>query len=110
MTGNNRQRTMVVMTDENNKEITQPQETPKEAPAAQPANEPPASAAQAAPSKEEKKEVPPVKQERPANCAGCKKSIKNKRWYYRNGKYYCTKRCWGTTNKKPAQAPEAPQQ
>lgn len=108
MTGNNRQRIAVIMTDEKNEEIAQPQETPKEAPAAQPANEPPASAAQAAPAKEEKKEAPPVKQERPANCAGCKKSIKNKRWYYRNGKYYCGKRCWSTTTKKPAKSEEAP--
>ncbi len=41
----------------------------------------------------------PVKKEKPTNCASCKKSIKGKRWYYRNGQYYCTKRCWGTTKK-----------
>ena len=50
--------------------------------------------------------------EKPANCASCNKSIKNKRWYYRNGKYYCSKRCWQTAVKKdkaPAQAQETPQ-
>ena len=45
-----------------------------------------------------KKEALPTaavpKKEKPSNCAGCNKSIKKKRWYYRNGKYYCTKRCW----------------
>ena len=49
--------------------------------------------------------------EKPANCASCNKSIKNKRWYYRNGKYYCSKRCWQTASKKdkaPA-AQETPQ-
>lgn len=83
-----------------------------EAPAVpQPAAEAPApaEAAQAPLAKEEKKEEAPVKKEKPANCAGCKKSIKNKRWYYRNGKYYCTKRCWSATNKKPAKTEEAPQ-
>lgn len=42
---------------------------------------------------------PAVKVERPANCVACNKSIK-KQWYYRNGKYYCTKGCWQTTSKK----------
>ncbi|MCX5686032.1 MAG: hypothetical protein NTW09_00985 [Candidatus Omnitrophica bacterium] len=41
-----------------------------------------------------------AKKEKPANCAGCNKSIRKKRWYYRNGKTYCTKRCWQTTEKK----------
>ena len=40
------------------------------------------------------------KKEKPANCAACNKSIKKKRYYYRNGKHYCTKRCWKTTVKK----------
>ena len=42
-----------------------------------------------------------VKIERPANCAACNKSIK-KKWYYRNGKYFCSKRCWKGTIKKDA--------
>lgn len=43
---------------------------------------------------------PAAPKERPSNCAGCNKSIKRKRWYYRNGKYYCAKRCWKNTSKK----------
>lgn len=103
------------MADEKKEELKNEAKAP-EAPAApqQPAAESkaPAEAVQAAPvasAKEEKKEEVPAKKERPANCEGCKKSIKNKRWYYRNGKYYCTKRCWGTANKKPAKTEEAPQ-
>lgn len=52
--------------------------------------------------KVEKPVVAAPKRERPSNCAGCNKSIKKKRWYYRNGKYYCTKRCWKNTLKKDA--------
>ena len=69
----------------------------------------PAAAAQVAP-QPEKKEAPPVKKEKPANCAACKKSIRKKRWYYRDGKFYCTKRCWQTTLKKDAAAAEAGQE
>jgi hypothetical protein len=53
-----------------------------------------------------KKEAP--KKEKPANCAGCNKSIKKKRWYYRNGKFYCTKRCWTASTKKAENKEEAP--
>ena len=70
------------------------------------------SAAAAEPAKApEAKKKEEVAVERPANCASCNKSIKNKRWYYRNGKYYCSKRCWQTAIKKekaPA-AQETPQ-
>ena len=98
------------MTDEKKEEPMKEIVAPETPAAAQAAVESPAPA-EAAPAtaKEEKKEAASVKKERPANCAGCKKSIKNKRWYYRNGKYYCTKRCWGTTNKKPAKTEKAPQ-
>ena len=99
------------MTEEKKEELVESAGAPKEAAAsAGGAAEPSAPQVQGAPSpaKEDKAEALPEKQERPANCAGCKKSIKNKRWYYRNGKYYCTKRCWGTTNKKPAKAEETP--
>lgn len=61
------------------------------------------------PAGEEKKAAPAamVKVERPANCVVCNKSIKlRKRWYYRNGKYYCTKRCWRTTVKKEEEKPQ----
>ena len=57
---------------------------------------------QEAPKAEEKKPegFREAKKEKPVNCAVCNKSIKKKRYYYRNGKYYCTKRCWKTTVKK----------
>ena len=54
-----------------------------------------------------KKEEP--KKEKPANCASCKKSIKNRRRYYRDGQFYCTKRCWVTATKKKEEPKEAPQ-
>ena len=50
-----------------------------------------------APKPEEKKK------EKPSNCAVCSKSIKKKRYYYRNGKYFCTQRCFKTTVKKASQ-------
>jgi formylmethanofuran dehydrogenase subunit E len=51
------------------------------------------------------------KKETPANCADCNKSIKQKRWYYRDGKYYCTKRCWSNKIKKESKAAaEAPKE
>lgn len=28
------------------------------------------------------------------NCLGCNKPIKKLKHYYRNGKYYCGKKCW----------------
>lgn len=49
---------------------------------------------------EEKATLEKKKKEKPANCAVCNKSIRKKRYYYRNGKYYCTKRCWKTIIKK----------
>ena len=33
-------------------------------------------------------------QEKQTNCISCNKPIKRVRQYYRNGKYYCTKKCW----------------
>ena len=99
------------MTEEKKEELAQGAVAPKEAAAAV-GGVVELSAPQAqerlAPAKEDNKEALPEKQERPANCAGCKKSIKNKRWYYRNGKYYCTKRCWSTAAKKPVKTEEAP--
>ncbi len=47
--------------------------------------------------------------EKPSNCAACKKSIKKKRYYYRNGKYFCTQRCFKTTIVKASpEAKDAP--
>lgn len=59
---------------------------------------PPDAAAAAPAGAEAKKEAP--KKETPANCCVCNKLIKKIRWYYRDGKYYCTKRCWLTAKKK----------
>lgn len=63
--------------------------------------------AEAVKAEEKKKETAP-KIERPSNCAACNKSIKRKRWYYRNGKYYCTKKCWKTAAKKE-EKPKGPE-
>lgn len=94
------------MADEIKKEEKAPEvPAPKQAEAPQPA----ADAVQAAGTPEAKKEeTAPAKVERPDNCVGCKKSIKKKRWYYRDGLYYCTKRCWSTTTKKAAKPEEKP--
>lgn len=32
--------------------------------------------------------------EKQTNCLACNKPIKKIRRYYRDSKYYCTKRCW----------------
>ena len=39
---------------------------------------------------------------RPATCVSCGKRLNRKQWYYRNGKYFCKKRCWVTENQKAA--------
>lgn len=87
------------MTEENKETI--PEAKPAEpAPKAEtPAQVKEPSTPEAAKKPEEKKEANAAKV-RPSNCAACNKSIKKKRWYYRNGKYYCTKRCWKTAIKK----------
>jgi len=67
-------------------------EAPK--PAAPEQEAPKAEATKAdAPKPEEKKKG------KPSNCAVCNKSIRKKRYYYRNGKYFCTQRCFKTTIK-----------
>lgn len=38
--------------------------------------------------------------ERQTNCLGCGKPIKKLKRYYRNGKYYCSKKCWRKNFKK----------
>jgi predicted transcriptional regulator len=37
--------------------------------------------------------------EKQTNCLGCGKPIKKLKRYYRNGKFYCSKRCWQKTKK-----------
>lgn len=92
------------MADEKKEDMQKPKEVvqPPQA-AGAPAVAPIAKAVE--PAKAEAKPV--VKAEKPANCAACNKSIKNKRWYYRNGKFYCSKRCWQTASEKdkPAETP-----
>jgi hypothetical protein len=39
---------------------------------------------------------------RAAACSSCGKRLNRKQWYYRNGKYYCKKRCWATESEKAA--------
>ena len=38
-------------------------------------------------------EVKP-KTEKQTNCLACNKLIKKLKKYYRNGKFYCSKKCW----------------
>ena len=94
------------MTEEKKEEIKKPilETVQKPAESAVPSNQP-KSEPVAPPSDKPKAEAKPVAAE-PTTCASCNKSIKNKRWYYRNGKYYCSKRCWQTASKKE-KAPEA---
>ena len=44
---------------------------------------------------------------RAATCTSCGKRLTRKQWYYRNGKYFCKKRCWDTEQEKAKQQ-EAP--
>ncbi len=43
--------------------------------------------------------------EKQTNCLGCNKPLKKLRRYYRDGKFYCTKKCWLKT-RKPDQPKE----
>ena len=89
------------MTEENKAEQNPPAaDAAKNAtPAPAPSEAAPAQAA--APAQEAKpKETP--KKEKPTNCVACNKNIKKIRWYFRDGKAYCTKRCWMTAKKKEA--------
>lgn len=57
----------------------------------------PAAAAKAAPAAAPIAAAPaaaPAVVEKQTNCLGCNKPLKKIKRYYRNGKYYCTKRCW----------------
>jgi len=33
-------------------------------------------------------------EEKQTNCLSCSKPIKKLKRYYRNGKFYCSKKCW----------------
>ena len=44
---------------------------------------------------------------RSAACSSCGKRLDRKQWYYRNGKYFCKKRCWVTEQEKAAKESKA---
>jgi hypothetical protein len=97
------------------KEAEKKAETPAEPKKEEPKKEAPQTQAPAAEKpaepqapKEAKKEEAPVKKEKPSNCAACNKPIRKKQWYYRNGKFYCTKTCWRAAAEKEEKKPEAP--
>lgn len=39
---------------------------------------------------------------RAAACTSCGKRLTRKSWFYRNGKYFCKRRCWVTESEKVA--------
>ncbi len=41
------------------------------------------------------------KAEKQTNCLNCNKPIRKIKHYYRNGKFYCSKKCWRTYKAKP---------
>ncbi len=43
--------------------------------------------------------APPQEAEKQTSCLGCGKPIKKLKRYYRNGKFYCSKKCWIKTRK-----------
>lgn len=64
----------------------------------------PAAGGAPAAAEKPKEEAKPVgKAARPTNCVVCNKSVKKTRWYYRDGKFYCTKTCWSAASKKAKQ-------
>jgi len=42
------------------------------------------------------------KKEKLGNCGGCNKPVKKIRRYYRNGKYFCSKKCFKVLLEKSA--------
>ena len=44
--------------------------------------------------------------EKQTNCLGCNKPLKKIKSYYRDGKFFCTKKCWLKSIKKK----DAPQE
>jgi hypothetical protein len=46
--------------------------------------------------------------DRAATCTSCGKRLNRKRWYYRNGKYFCKLRCWLTEREKAKTDAAAP--
>ncbi len=54
---------------------------------------------EAKPKTNETKETKP-QVEKQTNCLSCGKPIKKLKRYYRDGKFYCTKKCWSNYLKK----------
>jgi len=82
------------MSEENKEkapQTTEQKEAKDQAQAKQEAPKQEAGKTQEPPKPQEEKAA---KKERPSACAKCGKKIIRKGWYYRNGKYYCGKRCW----------------
>jgi len=56
------------------------------------------------PKEEKPKETKPKeekpKEEKQTNCLACNKPIRKVKRYYRNGKFYCNKKCWQNFMKK----------
>ena len=46
-------------------------------------------------------------QETNVNCPVCNKTIKRLRRYYRDGKMYCSKKCWRTVKEKAKEEQQA---
>jgi len=49
-------------------------------------------------------ETKPEVLEKPTNCMKCNKRLQRKSWYYRNGGFYCSKRCWKLAGNKAKKA------
>lgn len=50
-----------------------------------------------------KEAVEKPQEEKQTNCLACNKPIKKLKRYYRNGKFYCSKRCWQNFKQKAAE-------
>lgn len=61
---------------------------------------PTVATAGAAPAATPAKAGPKPAAEKQTNCLSCNKPLKKIKRYYRNGKFYCTKKCWRTYLKK----------
>ncbi len=76
----------------------------KEQPGPAAAEKPPVqqeSAEQKKPPAQEKPGAGPApKAEKQTNCPVCNKPIKRLTRYYRDGKFYCAKKCWRTAKEK----------
>ncbi len=50
-----------------------------------------------------------VRRTKSTNCAFCGKLVRRIKMYYRNGKYYCSKRCFKKMQEKLAKEKESEQ-